>query len=88
MGKCDMAEKLYVEKYRPQTVDDCVLPRRLKSFFQSIVDKGEMQNLLLVGGAGCGKTTVAKAMCNEIGVDVLFINASENRKYRYAKDSD
>lgn len=68
---------LWVEKYRPKTIEDCILPPRLKDFFKSQVAAGEMQNMLLVGGAGCGKTTAAKAMCNEMGLDVLFMNASE-----------
>lgn len=74
-----MREKsLWVEKYRPQTIDECILPPRLKDFFQAQIDKGEIQNMLLIGGAGTGKTTAAKALCKELGIDVLFINASES----------
>jgi DNA polymerase III delta prime subunit len=69
---------LWSERYRPQTISDCILPERLKSFFQLQIDKGHMQNMLLIGGAGTGKTTAARAMCDEMGIDVLFINASEN----------
>jgi DNA polymerase III delta prime subunit len=69
---------LFVEKYRPQSIDECILPPRLKDFFQAQVDKGEIQNMLLIGGAGTGKTTAAKALCKELGIDVLFINASES----------
>lgn len=68
---------LFVEKYRPQVIDDCVLPKRLSSIFQAQVDKGDLQNALYVGPAGTGKTTVAKALCNELDIDSLFINASE-----------
>jgi DNA polymerase III delta prime subunit len=71
-------QTLWVEKYRPQTIDECILPPRLKDFFQAQVDKGELQNMLLIGGAGTGKTTAAKALCRELGIDVLFINASES----------
>jgi len=70
---------LWVEKYRPSTVSDCILPDRLKRPFQEYVDKQEIPNLMLTGSAGVGKTTVAKAMCDEIGINHLYINASENR---------
>jgi DNA polymerase III delta prime subunit len=70
---------LWVEKYRPKTVRDCILPERLKKPFQEYVDKKEIPNLMLTGTAGVGKTTVAKAMCDEIGINHLYINASENR---------
>lgn len=68
---------LWVERFRPRSVSDCILPERLKQFFQSQVDAGSLQNMLLLGGPGTGKTTAAKAMCNQMGIDVLFINASE-----------
>jgi DNA polymerase III delta prime subunit len=68
-----------VEKYRPTTVNDCILPERLKKSFQEYVNRKEIPNLMLTGSAGVGKTTVAKAMCDEIGVNHLYINASENR---------
>jgi len=71
-------EFLWVEKYRPQTIEDCILPSEIKKTFRSIVDSGEMQNLLLSGGPGCGKTTVAKALANELGCDVMLINCSES----------
>ena len=70
---------LWVEKYRPKTIDDCILPDRLKRPFQEYVEKQEIPNLMLTGSAGVGKTTVAKAMCDEIGINHLYINASENR---------
>jgi DNA polymerase III delta prime subunit len=68
-----------VERYRPSTVNECILPDRLKSIFQEFVDRKEIPNLMLTGSAGVGKTTVAKAMCDEIGMNHLYINASENR---------
>lgn len=70
---------LWVEKYRPSTVNDCILPDRLKKIFQDYVNTKEIPNLMLTGSAGVGKTTVAKAMCAEIGVNHLFINSSEER---------
>lgn len=68
---------LWVEKYRPQTIDDCVLPQSLKNTFKEFIASGELPNFLFCGGAGVGKTTVAKALCNEIGAEYLFINGSE-----------
>jgi DNA polymerase III delta prime subunit len=68
-----------VERYRPHTVKDTILPDRLKSIFQNYVDNKEIPNLMLCGGPGTGKTTVARAMCDEIGVNYLFINSSEER---------
>jgi replication factor C small subunit len=74
-----MSEYLYVEKYRPHKIEDCILPDRLKKVFQEYVTKGDIPNLMLTGTAGCGKTTVAKAMCEEIGCNFLFINSSDER---------
>ena len=74
-----MSEYLYVEKYRPHKVEDCILPERLKQVFQEYVTQGDIPNLMLTGSAGCGKTTVAKAMCEEIGLNHLFINSSDER---------
>lgn len=71
-------EFLWVEKFRPKTVEETILPSTLKRTFQTFVDQKKIPNLLLNGGAGIGKTTVAKAMCNELDCDVLFINASLN----------
>ena len=71
------SEFLWVEKYRPQTIKDCILPQSLKKTFQQIVDTGEMHNMLLTGSAGLGKTTVAKALCNQLDLDYMVINASE-----------
>jgi DNA polymerase III delta prime subunit len=72
-------EFLWVEKYRPHRIGDCVLPDRIKNAFREYVNKGEIPNLLLSGPAGCGKTTAAMAMCDEIGCNYLFINSSEER---------
>ena len=71
-------EYLWVEKYRPQKIEDCILPQDIKNTFQQMVSSGESQNLLLSGGAGCGKTTIAKALCNELGTDYIMINCSED----------
>jgi DNA polymerase III delta prime subunit len=68
---------LWVEKYRPKTIEECVLPERLKSIFQEFVDKGEFPHLILAGTAGTGKTTVAKALCDQLDVDYLFLNGSD-----------
>jgi DNA polymerase III delta prime subunit len=68
---------LWTERYRPQTIADCILPERLKTPFQEYVTQNNIPNLLLSGGAGVGKTTVAKAMCEEIGCDYLVINGSD-----------
>jgi len=70
---------LWCERYRPKTINDCILPDRLKKPFQEYVTSKEIPNLMLTGSAGVGKTTVAKAMCDEIGINHLYINASENR---------
>ena len=74
-------EFLWVEKYRPKTIEDCILPTNIKKTFQDFLDKGEVPNLLLAGPAGCGKTTVAKALCNELGVDVYVINGSDEGRF-------
>ena len=70
---------LWTERYRPRTVDECILPDRIKKVFQEYVDKGSVPNLMLTGSAGVGKTTVAMAMCEQIGLNHLFINSSEER---------
>jgi len=74
-------EFLWVEKYRPKTIEDCILPDNIKNTFQNFLTKGEVPNLLLAGPAGCGKTTVAKALCNELGVDVYVINGSDEGRF-------
>ena len=68
---------LWVEKYRPQKIEDCILPDALKATFQEFVNRKEIPNLLLAGSAGVGKTTVARAMCEEVGCDYIIINGSE-----------
>lgn len=70
---------LWTEKYRPLTIDDCILPERIKSVFKNYVKSGDFPSLLFFGGAGVGKTTMAKAMCNEIGMDTMVINVSNER---------
>ena len=72
---------LWVEKYRPKTIEDCILPDNIKKTFLDFLDKGEVPNLLLSGPAGCGKTTVAKALCAELGVDVYVINGSDEGRF-------
>ena len=68
---------LWVEKYRPKTIAETILPDSLKQVFQKIVDGGELPNMLLTGTAGLGKTTVARALCNELQLDYILINGSE-----------
>lgn len=68
---------LWVEKYRPQTIDDCVLPEQLKNTFKEYIAKGELPTFMFTGTAGVGKTTVAKALCNEVGAEYLMINGSD-----------
>ena len=72
---------LWVERYRPQKVSDCILPKNVKDTFQNFVDKGEIPNLLLCGPPGIGKTTIAKALCNELGVDFYVINGSDEGRF-------
>jgi DNA polymerase III delta prime subunit len=75
MSKTDF---LWVEKWRPATIDECILPVDLKQVFNEIVKTGEMHNMLLTGTAGLGKTTVAKALCNMLDLDYILINCSED----------
>lgn len=69
---------LWVEKYRPKTIDECILTDELKNTFKEFVNNKDVPNLLLTGGPGVGKTTVAKALCNELGLDHILINGSED----------
>ena len=69
---------LWVEKYRPSTINECILPESLKTTFQDIVKAKELPNMLFTGTAGLGKTTVAKALCNSLGLDYIIINGSED----------
>lgn len=68
---------LWVEKYRPRKVSECILPQHLLNTFQEFVDKGNIPNMLLTGSAGTGKTTIARAVCEELGCDYIIINGSE-----------
>jgi DNA polymerase III delta prime subunit len=72
-----MEHLLWVEKYRPQKIEDCILPDAIKATFQEYVNRKEIPNLLLSGSAGVGKTTIAKALCNEVGCDYIIINGSD-----------
>lgn len=72
-----MEHLLWVEKYRPKTIEECILPDAIKSTFQEYVNRKEIPNLLLAGTAGVGKTTIAKALCNEVGCDYIVINGSD-----------
>ena len=74
-------EFLWVEKYRPKKIEDCILPDITKKTFLDFLEKGEVPNLLLAGPAGCGKTTVAKALCNELGADFYVINGSDEGRF-------
>lgn len=72
-----MEHFLWVEKYRPKTIEECILPESIKSTFKEFLLKGEVPNLLLCGTAGTGKTTVARALCEELGSDYIVINGSD-----------
>ena len=74
-------EFLWVEKYRPKTIEDCILPDNIKKTFVDFLNKGEIPNMLLSGPAGCGKTTVAKALCKQLGVDVYVVNGSDEGRF-------
>jgi DNA polymerase III delta prime subunit len=75
------SEFLFVEKYRPRKIDDCILPDDTKKTFKEFVEKGEIPNLLLAGPPGVGKTTIAKALCNELGADYYVINGSDEGRF-------
>ena len=70
-------EFLWVESYRPRTIDDCILPDNQKQIFKEMLKKDELQNMLFCGTSGVGKTTVAKALCEELETDYMMINGSE-----------
>ena len=76
-----MSDFIWVEKYRPQTIEDCILPENIKKTFRDFLNKGEIPNMLLAGPPGVGKTTVAKALCNELGVDFYVINGSDEGRF-------
>jgi DNA polymerase III delta prime subunit len=75
------SEFLLTEKYRPQVIEDCILPDDTKKTFKEFVEKGEIPNLLLAGPPGIGKTTIAKALCNELGADYYVINGSDEGRF-------
>ena len=76
-----MSDFIWVEKYRPQTIEECILPEDTKKMFQDFLNKGEIPNMLLAGPPGIGKTTVAKALCNQLGVDYYVINGSDEGRF-------
>jgi DNA polymerase III delta prime subunit len=76
-----MSDFIWVEKYRPKTIEECILPESTKNMFREFLNKGEIPNMLLAGPPGVGKTTVAKALCNELGVDVYVINGSDEGRF-------
>ena len=76
-----MSDFIWVEKYRPTTIDECILPKGIKKTFQDFVDKGEIPNMLLSGPPGIGKTTVAKALCHQLGSDYYVINGSDEGRF-------
>ena len=76
-----MSNFIWVEKYRPKTIEECILPESAKQMFQEFLNKGEIPNMLLAGPPGIGKTTVAKALCNELGADVYVINGSDEGRF-------
>ena len=76
-----MSNFIWVEKYRPKTIEECILPSNIKKTFSEFLNKGEIPNMLLSGPPGIGKTTVAKALCNELGVDFYLINGSDEGRF-------
>jgi len=76
-----MSDFIWVEKYRPTTIDECILPKGIKKTFQDFVERGEIPNMLLSGPPGIGKTTVAKALCNQLGSDYYVINGSDEGRF-------
>ena len=76
-----MSDFIWVEKYRPQTIEDCILPKNIKKTFSEFLNRGEIPNMLLAGPPGIGKTTVAKALCKELKVDYYVINGSDEGRF-------
>ena len=76
-----MSDFIWVEKYRPKTIEDCILPEGIKKTFKEFLNTGEIPNLLLSGPPGIGKTTVAKALCSELGADYYVINGSDEGRF-------
>jgi len=76
-----MSDYLWVEKYRPQTIEDCILPSNMKDTFSQFISQGEIPNMLFSGPPGIGKTTVAKAICKELGLSSYVINGSDEGRF-------
>jgi len=76
-----MSDFIWVEKYRPQTIEDCILPDSIKKTFKEFLNKGEIPNMLLSGPPGVGKTTVAKALCKQLGADYYVVNGSDEGRF-------
>ena len=76
-----MSDFIWVEKYRPKTIEECILPENIKKTFREFLNKGEIPNMLLAGPPGVGKTTVAKALCIELGADYYVINGSDEGRF-------
>ena len=76
-----MSDFIWVEKYRPQKIEDCILPENIKKTFQDFLSQGEIPNMLLSGPPGIGKTTVAKCLCNQLGADFYVINGSDEGRF-------
>ena len=76
-----MSDFIWVEKYRPKTIEECILPENIKKTFRDFLNTGEIPNMLLCGPPGVGKTTVAKALCNELGADYYVINGSDEGRF-------
>jgi len=76
-----MSDFIWVEKYRPQTIEDCILPENIKKTFRDFLNTGEIPNMLLAGPPGVGKTTVAKALCKQLGVDYYVVNGSDEGRF-------
>ena len=76
-----MSDFIWVEKYSPKTIEDCILPENIKKAFREFLNKGEIPNMLLAGPPGVGKTTVAKALCTELGADYYVINGSDEGRF-------
>ena len=76
-----MNDFIWVEKYRPKKIEDCILPESIKNSFREFLKQGQVTNMLLHGTAGVGKTTVARALCEELKVDYIIINGSDEGRY-------
>lgn len=77
---------IWAEKYRPKTIEACILPPRLKNTFKGIIESGEIHHMMLYGSAGVGKTTIAKALCEELGLTFFFTNGSKDRSIAYVRE--